>query len=76
MLGVKHITIIRWLKESGGTFVPPETETMVTGADGKQYPATKPKPEPKPTVVTISGSANAEPDFLSHLRKVFVRCFI
>lgn len=41
VLGVKHITIIRWLKESGGTFVPPETETMVTGADGKQYPAKK-----------------------------------
>ena len=40
-LGVSHMTVTRWLMESGVTNVTPETETMVTGADGKQYQAKK-----------------------------------
>ena len=48
ILGVDHATIIGWLRDSGGENSPPE---VVTGADGKQYPATKPKPEPKPYVI-------------------------
>jgi len=51
VLGVNHTTIMRWLEKSGCAFAQPETIPTITGADGKQYPATKPKPEPKPYVI-------------------------
>jgi len=47
-LGVDHATVILWLRESGCEFSQPE---VVTGADGKQYPAIKSKPETKPYVI-------------------------
>lgn len=51
VLGVNDATILRWLRKSGSAFAEPEIVTTVIGADGKQYPATKPKPEPKPYVI-------------------------
>lgn len=56
VVGVSHPTVLKDIAESGGKFLPPENETppnnhsetngspeKVTGRDGKEYPATKPK---------------------------------
>lgn len=40
MLGVHHDTIREW----AGVGNPTPESVTITGADGKQYPATKPKP--------------------------------
>ena len=50
-LGINQTTVMRWLEETGVANATPEITTVVTGADGKQYPATKPKPEPKSYVI-------------------------
>jgi len=50
-LGINQTTVMRWLEETGVAFATPETTIIVTGADGKQYPAIKTKPEPKPYVI-------------------------
>lgn len=45
MLGVDHKTVMYWLGPEGVEISTPESSTaIVTGADGKQYPANKPKP--------------------------------
>lgn len=64
MLGVSHPTIKEWLGKEGGRNLPPESEgaqncapddsdnpPTIIGADGKQYPARKPKPTAKPLIM-------------------------
>ena len=50
ILGEDHSTIVKTIQKArtGGEISPPP---VITGTDGKQYPATRPKPTPKPYVI-------------------------
>jgi hypothetical protein len=45
-MGVSEFTVRQRLKEAGAIFIAPDLPDRVTGKDGKQYPASRPKPKP------------------------------
>jgi hypothetical protein len=73
VLGVHFTTVENWLGKSGVDFSTPETGNppTITGADGKQYPAAKPKPAQKPFMIGLVTSLAKSPNYRQTLPRLF-----